>query len=270
VAGQVVPARLGTLWGSRRVLALLVVRDLKVKYADSVLGYMWSILEPLAMAGVYYMVFTVLMPRQIGESPYIVFLLCGMLPWQWTNAVLRSSMKSLTKDSKLVRSTNLPREIWVLRTVGSKFAEFTYAIPVLAGFAVFSRAELHWQVVYVPLAIVLQALLLTGAGLMLASLSVMFGDVERLMRIVMRLLFYFSPVIYGLKDVTESDRLGPAKDIFLLNPLAGIFNLYRVSFFPDQWSGWTPVAVAAAVSVLVFALGIYVFRRLEGRVLKEI
>jgi ABC-2 type transport system permease protein len=270
VAGQVVPARLGTLWDNRRVLSLLVVRDLKVKYADSVLGYVWSILEPLAMAGVYYMVFTVLMPRQIGESPYIVFLLCGMLPWQWTNAVLRSSMKSLTKDSKLVRSTNLPREIWVLRTVGSKFAEFMYAMPVLAGFAIFSRAELHWQVVYVPLAIVLQGLLLTGAGLMLAPLSVMFGDVERLMRIVMRLLFYFSPVIYGLRDVTESDRLGPAKDIFLLNPLAGIFDLYRIAFFPDQWSGWSPVVIAAAGSVLIFVAGIYVFRRLEGRVLKEI
>jgi ABC-2 type transport system permease protein len=270
VAGQVVPARLGTLWDNRRVLSLLVSRDLKVKYADSVLGYVWSILEPLAMAGVYWLVFTQLMTRQIGEDPYIVFLLCGMLPWQWTNAVFRSSMKSLSKDSKLVRSTNLPREIWVLRTVGSKFAEFMYAIPVLAAFALFSRAELSWKVVFVPLAVVLQALLLTGAGLLLAPLSVMYGDVERLMRIVMRLLFYFSPVIYGLTDVTDSDRLGPAGKLFVLNPLAGIFDLYRISFFPDQWAGWTPVAIAAAGSVLAFIGGIYVFRRLEGRVLKEI
>src|SRR6476620_45161 len=166
VAGQVVTARIGTLWDNRRILSLLVTRDLKVKYADSVLGYLWSILEPLAMAGVYWFVFTKLMTRQVGADPYIVFLLCGMLPWQWTNAVFRSSMKSLTKDSKLVRSTNLPREIWVLRTVGSKFAEFVYALPVLAGFALLSHAQLHWQVVYVPLAIVLHTLLLTGAGLM--------------------------------------------------------------------------------------------------------
>ncbi len=268
MAGQVVPARLGTLWDNRRVLSLLVSRDLKVKYADSVLGYVWSILEPLAMAGVYWFVFTKLMDRQLGEAPYIVFLLCGMLPWQWTNAVLRSSMKSLTKDSKLVRSTNLPREIWVLRTVGSKFAEFMYAMPVLAGFAIFSRAELSWKVVFVPLAMVLQALLLTGAGLLLAPLSVLFGDVERLMRIVMRLLFYFSPVIYGVNDVTS--RLGGVGDLFLLNPLAGIFDLYRIAFFPDQWAGWTAVGLATAVSVLVFVTGIYVFRRLEGRVLKEI
>jgi len=264
----VVPARLGTLWDHRRVLSLLVSRDLKVKYADSVLGYVWSILEPLAMAGVYWFVFTQLMTRQLGEDPYIVFLLCGMLPWQWTNAVLRSSMKSLTKDSKLVRSTNLPREIWVLRTVGSKFAEFLYAMPVLAAFALLSHAELHWQAVFVPLAMVLQTILLTGAGLILAPLSVMYGDVERLMRIVMRLLFYFSPVIYGVNDVTQ--KLGPAGDLFLLNPLAGIFDLYRIAFFPDQWAGYTAVILAAAVSSIIFVVGVFVFRRLEGRVLKEI
>lgn len=270
MAGQVVPARVGRLWDNRRVLALLVSRDLKVKYADSVLGYVWSILEPLAMAGVYWLVFTKLMTRQIGEAPYIVFLLCAMLPWQWTNAVLRSSMKSLSKDSKLVRSTSLPREIWVLRTVGSKFAEFMYAVPVLAFFAIVNKAELSWMVVFVPVAMLIQALLLTGAAMLLAPLAVLYGDVERLMRIVMRLLFYFSPVIYGVKDVTESDRLGPAGNLFLLNPLAGIFDLYRTAFFPDEWAGWGAVGIATGVSVAVFVAGVLVFRRLEGRVLKEI
>jgi ABC-2 type transport system permease protein len=268
VAGQVVTARIGTLWDKRRVLSLLVSRDLKVKYADSVLGYVWSILEPLAMAGVYWFVFTKLMTRSLGESPYIVFLLCGMLPWQWANAVLRSSMKALSKDSKLVRSTNLPREIWVLRTVGSKFAEFMYSIPVIAFFAVISRAELSWQVVFVPVAILLQAVLLTGLGLLLAPLSVLYGDVERLMRIVMRLLFYFSPIIYGVQDVT--DRLGAIGNLYYLNPFAGIIELYRAAFFPDQWAGWTAVGFSAVLAVASLAVGFVVFRRLEGTVLKEI
>jgi ABC-2 type transport system permease protein len=268
VAGQVVTARIGTLWDNRRVLALLVTRDLKVKYADSVLGYVWSILEPLAMAGVYWFVFTQLMTRQLGESPYIVFLLCGMLPWQWASASLRSSMNALSKDSKLVRSTNLPREIWVLRTVGSKFAEFMYSIPVLAFFAIVNQAELSWRVVFVPLAILIQAMLLTGAGLLLAPLAVLYGDVERLMRIVLRLLFYFSPIIYGVQDITR--KLGAFGDLFYLNPFAGIIELYRAAFFPDQWAGWTPVAVAALISAVTLAAGIVVFRRLEGTVLKEI
>lgn len=269
MAGQVVPARLGVLWGSRRVLSLLVSRDLKVKFADSVLGYVWSILDPLMMAAVYWFVFTVLMKRQLGDDPYIVFLLCAMLPWQWTNAVFRTSMRALSKDSKLVRSTNLPREIWVLRTVFSKFAEFAFAIPVLIFFAVLTQAELSWYVVFWPLAIALQALLLTGAGLLLAPLAVMYGDVARLMRIVTRLLFYFSPILYGLHDVEH--RLGDVTaKLYILNPLAGIFDLYRCAFFPDQWAGWGAVAVSAVVSVVLFFLGATVFRRLEGAVLKEI
>lgn len=268
MAGQVVPARIGTLWGNRRVLSLLISRDLKVKYSDSVLGYFWSILEPLAMAGVYWYVFSVLMTRQVGEQPYIVFLLCGMLPWQWANAVLRSSMKALSKDSKLVRSTNLPREIWVLRSVGSKFMEFLYSLPVLALFAILTHAHLTWWVVFAPLAMLIQGVLLVGAGLLLAPLSVLYGDVERLMRIVLRLLFYFSPIIYGVDDVTN--RLGGIGNLYFLNPFAGIFDLYRTAFFADQWSGWISIASAATISGGLFALGVLVFRRLEGAVLKEI
>lgn len=268
MAGQVVPARVGTLWDNRRVLSLLITRDLKVKYSDSVLGYIWSILEPLAMAGVYWFVFTKLMRRQVGDEPYIVFLLCGMLPWQWANSVLRSTMKALTKDSKLVRSTNLPREIWVLRSVGSKFLEFLYSLPVIGLFAILTHAPLTWWVVYAPLAMLIQGILLVGAGMLLAPLTVLYGDVERLMNIVMRLLFYFSPIIYGVHDVTK--RLGPIGKVYYLNPFAGIIDLYRTSFFPDQWAGWLPVAVAAVISAGTFVAGAMVFRRLEGAVLKEI
>jgi ABC-2 type transport system permease protein len=270
VAVHVEPAtRLGTLWSNRRILQLLVSRDLKVKYADSLLGYVWSILEPLMMAGVYWFVFTQLMDRALGEDPYIVFLLAAMLPWQWTNAVLRTSMRALSKDAKLVRSTNLPREIWVLRTVGSKFAEFVFAVPVLAFFALVTGAQLTWYVVFVPVAVVMQGALLIGAGLALAPLATLYGDVERLMRIVMRLLFYFSPVIYGVHDVQQ--RLGGVvADLYVLNPLAGIFDLYRTAFFADNWAGWGPVGISAAICFAVLVGGILVFRRLEGTVLKEI
>jgi ABC-2 type transport system permease protein len=270
VAGQVVPAtRLGTLWESRGILSLLVFRDLKVKYSDSVLGYLWSILDPLAMAGVYWFVFTRLMNRQIGESPYIVFLLCAMLPWQWTNHSMRSSMKALSKDSKLVRSTSLPREIWVLRTVGAKGVEFLLSIPVLIFFAITAHAVPTGHVLYFPLALAIQLVLLTGLGLLLAPISVLYGDVERIVTVVMRLLFYLSPIIYGTNDIEK--RFGhTVARLYDLNPLAGIFDLYRSAFFPNQLVGWHAVASAAAVSVAVFVLGALTFRRLEGAVLKEI
>ena len=117
----------------------------------------------------------------------------------------------------------------------------------------------------------IQTVLLTGAGLLLAPLAVLYGDVERLMRIVMRLLFYFSPILYGVNDVTESDRLGGRRgDLFLLNPLAGIFDLYRSPSSPTSGPAGTPVVSLRCCLGGVFALGVVVFRRLEGAVLKEI
>jgi ABC-2 type transport system permease protein len=178
-------------------------------------------------------------------------------------------MKALSKDAKLVRSTNLPREIWILRTVGSKFAEFVFALPVLALFALINRAELTKFVVFFPLAVLLQGMLLTGAGLILAPLATLYSDVERLMRIVLRLLFYFSPIIYGVSDV-QSRLGGTVADLYVLNPLAGIFDLYRTAFFADEWAGWGAVGIAAGVSVTMLVVGIFTFRRLEGTVLKEI
>ena len=151
-------------------------------------------------------------------------------------------MKALSKDSKLVRSTNLPREIWVLRIVASKFAEFVYALPVLAMFALITHAHLNRYILVWPLAMLLQAVLLTGCGLLLAPRRSCTATSSGVMRIVIRLLFYFSPIIYGLNDV--EGRFGPVVGkLYILNPLAGIFDLYRLAFFPDQWVGLAPGGV---------------------------
>jgi len=187
------PTRWAALWDSRRTLRLLITRDLKVKYAGSTLGYVWSVLDPLMMAGVYWFVFTVLVPRSLGTQPYIVFLLCALLPWQWANACIRTSMRALSKDAKLVRSTSLPREIWILRTVGSRLMEFVFSLPVLVFFAIITRAHVTWHVVFFPVAMLIQTVLLFGLSMILAPVAVLYSDVERLVRIVMRLLFYFSP-----------------------------------------------------------------------------
>ncbi|MDQ1614686.1 MAG: type transport system permease protein, partial [Actinomycetota bacterium] len=128
-------ARIAALWSRRQILQLLVTRDLKVKYADSVLGYFWSVLEPMLMAAVYWTVFTQIFSRSVGREPYLLFLVTGIFPWYWANGVLHQAVKALNRDSRLVRSTNLPREIWVFRTVASLGVEFVLTIPVIAAIA---------------------------------------------------------------------------------------------------------------------------------------
>jgi ABC-2 type transport system permease protein len=248
----------------RQILWLLTSRDLKVRYTTSRLGYLWSILDPLLMSGIYYFVFTVIFHRSVGETPYIIFLLSGLLAWQWFNGAVSDATKAFTSDAKLVRSTKIPRTIWVNRIVASKGIEFLFSIPVLAFFAVITRAPIHWQVVFVPLVIILQGILITGLGLIIAPLVVFFRDLERATRLILRFLFYASPIIYGTNNLPEHFRLFAA-----FNPLSGIFGLYRGAFFPDQISV-TEVVVGGIMCFVILGVGILVFRKSERAVLKEI
>ncbi|MFC4829842.1 ABC transporter permease [Agromyces aurantiacus] len=259
-----------TPWAEyRHSLWLLTTRDLKVRYSTSALGYVWSILDPLVMAGIYWFVFTQVFQRPVGTEPYIVFLLSALLPWMWFNGAVSDSTRAFLKDAKLVRSTKLPRTIWVNRIVLSKGIEFALSLPVLALFvaaAAWSGVEVRvgWELLLFPLAMVLQAALTAGVGMIVAPLVVFFRDLERATKLVLRFLFYASPIVYGTTNLPEQLHVWAA-----FNPLTGIFGLYRSGFFPGELD-WFAVGVAAAVSFAILAIGLWVFRSSERQVLKEI
>ena len=253
-----------TLWRRRRAVRLLVTRDLKVRYASSALGYLWSVLEPLLLAGIYWFIFTQVFTRTVGAEPYLVFLLAGLLPWTWFNGAVTDASRALHSEAKLVRSTNVPREVWVVRVVLSKGVEFLLSLPVLILFALVYRAPLDWHLALILPGVLLMAVLVLGIGLLLAPLVVLVRDLERVVRIALRLGFYASPVIFAVADVPE-----PWNAVFAFNPLAGIFELFRAGFFPGAVH-WGHVGLSAAVSLALLVLGWSVFARLERTVLKEI
>ena len=250
----------------RHTLFLLTSRDLKVRYSTSALGYFWSILDPLVMAGIYFFIFTVVFQREdIGADPYIVFLLTGLLPWMWFNGAVSDSTRAFLRGAKLIRSTKIPRTIWVSSLVLSKGTEYIASLPVLAVFVIFSHgAVLHWEAVFFLLGIVLQAVLTIGIGLIVAPLVVFFRDLERAVKLILRFLFYASPMIYGITDLPAQLHFWAA-----FNPLSGIFSLYRAAFFPGELD-WFIVSVGAAMSVAFLGIGLLVFSRTERAVLKEI
>lgn len=246
-------------------LWLLTARDLRLRYATSWLGYLWSILDPLVMSLIYWFVFTQVFHRgKVGEEPYIVFLIAGLLPWVWFNGAVNDFTRAFTRDARLVRSTAIPRSIWINRIVISKGIEFLCSLPVLVVFAIIAGAHLNWHVVFFPIAIVMQMVLLVGLGLLIAPLCVLWGDLERTTRLILRALFYVSPILYGVHDLP-----GVTGRIAAFNPLSAIFILYRTTFFPRQWDTFT--IVAGGLMCLVFlGVGLLVYRRFEAAVLKEL
>ncbi len=117
----------GSVRRSLHSLWLLSARDLRVRYSTSALGYLWSVLDPLVMTGIYWFVFTQVFHRSVGEDPYIVFLITALLPWVWFNSAVTDFTKAFKKDARLVRSTSIPRWIWVNRIVLSKGIEFLFS-----------------------------------------------------------------------------------------------------------------------------------------------
>ncbi|MBX3098286.1 MAG: ABC transporter permease [Salinibacterium sp.] len=248
----------------RQSLWLLTVRDLRVRYSTSALGYFWSILDPLVMAGIYWFVFTQVFHRDVGSEPYIVFLLSALLPWMWFNGAVSDCTRAYIREAKLIRSTKIPRTIWVVRLVLSKGIEFVASLPVLALFAVIAGATINWEAVFFLLAVVMQAILTVGIGLIVAPLVIFFRDLERATKLTLRFLFYASPIIYGVTDLPRSLHV-----VASFNPLVGILSMYRSAFFPNQLD-WLAIGIGAGVTLAIFAVGILVFTRTERAVLKEI
>jgi ABC-2 type transport system permease protein len=271
----------------RHSLWLLTKRDLRVRYSTSALGYFWSILDPLVMSAIYWFVFTQIFKRSVGEDPYIVFLLAALLPWMWFNGAVSDCTRAFLREAKLIRSTTIPRTIWVNRLVLSKGIEFLASLPVIALFAIISHASLNWNILFFPLAVLIQAVLTVGIGLIVAPLVVFFRDLERAVKLFLRFLFYASPIIYSARDLPGGCTAGiaakhcataighQADTLFTwhfwaaFNPLTGIFSLYRSAFFPQELD-WFLVGVAAVMSALLLAIGFFVFKRCERAVLKEI
>jgi ABC-2 type transport system permease protein len=261
--------RITAVWRRREILGTLVQRDLRVRYSRSVLGYVWTVLDPLLMASVYFVVFTFIFKAgRVADTPYFLYLLSGLLAWQWFTGSVTDTTKSLIQEARLVRSTNLPREVWVIRCVIAKGVEYVLSLPILAAFVLYylavGRVDLDWELLLFPLGMVLQFLLLVGLGLLLAPITVLVTDMQRVVRIFLRFFFYLSPVLYGLQSVPDQLRA-----VLILNPLNGILSLYRGGLFERSVS-WVDVGVSVVMSLLFVVLGFWTFSRLERSVLKEI
>lgn len=255
------------VWEYRRILWILIKRDVKIRYSESALGYVWAVLDPLLMSFVYFIIFTKVFSRGDPEytNPFMVYLLSGQLAWFWFANAVNGGTRALLGEAQMVRSSNVPREIWVLRGVLSKGVEFVFSLPVLIAFMLAYWEPINAKILLWPLAIVMESILLTGIGLLLSSITVLVRDIDRIVRIVVRVLYYASPVLYSVNQ----PRLEKMKPVYDINPMAGILDMMRVGMFPKEMDT-VRMVMSSLMAVVIFALGVFVFSRLERQVLKEI
>jgi ABC-2 type transport system permease protein len=254
--------RLYDVWLRRDVLRMLVDRGLKAKYASSVLGYAWSLIEPAMFILTYFLLLKIF---NRSYPMYPLFVGSTVLAWQWFNGTVNTALSSLRSNARLITSVNLPREIYPLADAVEKAVEYVMSLPVLLLVALIYQAKPSYYALLLPLALLLEFMICIGLALLVSSLNTVLRDVQRGIGIVLRMMFYLVPVLYPLQRLPAKYRA-----IEAINPLTGILEMQRGAWFPSYWTGWQPVLNAIIGACIVLVAGFAVFARTERTVLKEL
>jgi ABC-2 type transport system permease protein len=263
---------------SRELITNLTLRELRTRYKRSVLGWTWSMLNPLATVGIYTVVFKYFFKAQApvgdpsGASNYAVFLLCGLLAWNYFNICINSAMSVLVGNAGLIKKVYFPREGLVLSLIASNLVSFLIELGVLAVILLLLGSNiLPWLPVVAALIAILTVFIL-GLGLILSVLNVYFRDVQYLVgSILLQVLFYMTPVVYPIKLVEEAIGDKPwLERLYTANPTVQFIEAFHHVLYDLRWPTWQNWTYLVLCSAASLALGMVVFRRYETRLAEEL
>jgi ABC-type polysaccharide/polyol phosphate export permease len=249
----------------RELVAMLVVRELKVRYKRSVLGLLWTMLNPLLLMVVYTVVFATIM--RAPQRNFAIFLLSGLLPWLFFSTSVLQGLNSILTNQELIRKVRLPQAVFPLSVVGSNLVNFALSLlPLLLLMAVLGQPFTP-ALLFIPVAIFILAVFTSGVTLLFATFTVFFRDVRHLAEVLLQMLLYLSPVFYDLQMLGErSDWWFRAFRLFLrLNPLSYLLPLVRDPVFYGRLPSLASLGIASLESALMLAVGFAVFHRLAPR-----
>lgn len=266
--------RLTQLYHYRELIGLLVGRELKVRYKNSVLGFVWTLLNPLGMMLVFSAVFTFMAPNStLGNYP--LYILCGLLPWNYLATSLQSGTGSILTNAELIKKVNFPREILPISTVLAQLVNFLLALIVLFVAVFFFQGSFSKWLWLVPIVILLQTLFVLGLSLILSTVNVFYRDVAVVLDVVVLAWFFLTPVFYPLDILPRSAQLlgielNVHRLMYILNPMASLINTYRDILYWGYRTDFDFFARTAISSILVFVVGYWLFNRYSAQFGEEV
>ena len=246
------------LWQYKDLLWFLVWRDVKSRYAQSILGIGWAIIQPVFNMIVFTVIFGNLARIDSDGVPYAIFNYAAMVPWTYFANSLTEAGGSLVSSSNLLTKVYFPRLIIPLAPVLAKLLDFGIAMLLLFGLMLyFGIAPTIWALA-LPLLVLLMMLAASGAGMWLTALAIQYRDVKYALTFGVRLLMYAAPVVYSVNLIPDRYRL-----LYGLNPMAGVIEGFRSALLGTNPMPWDLIGVGAAVAVVLFVTGALYFKRME-------
>lgn len=246
------------LFRYKDLLYFLTVRGIKARYAQSVLGVGWAIIQPLFTTIVFTVVFGNLAGISSDGVPYVIFSFSAMVPWNYFSNTLTESSNSLVQNAHMITKVYFPRLVLPLSAAFSKLLDFAIGLIVLAGFMIYFRFVPTIHVLYLPLLILILLMCSLGLGMILSAMAVQYRDVKHAVAFVVQLLLYAAPVVYPTSKVPVAWQFW-----YSLNPMVGVIEGFRAALLSNQAMPWHWIGTGACVSLLLFIFGAFYFRRME-------
>ena len=251
------------LYHYRELLKTNVKKDIRGKYKGSFLGILWSFINPLLQVLVYALVFPYIM--KVETENYLIFLICGIIPWTWFITSISQGTTSITNNANLIKKVYFPREILPISVVTSGLINFLISCLIILIFVIFGGLGITWHLVFLPFIIIVQYLFTLALIFVLSAVNVYVKDVEYIVAFIINMLFYATPILY-----TTEMFSGPILWLFRLNPLAHLINAYRDVFYVHHIPNLINLSILLGVSILLVVICYIIFKKLEKRFAEEV
>lgn len=248
---------LQTLWEYRELIYFLALRDIKIRYKQTLLGIAWVLLQPIITTVIFTAIFLRLGQIQNSVVPYSLFTFSGFTLWTFVSAAISNSSNSLINHSVLITKVYFPRLVIPISAVGATLVDLALGLVSLFVAMLVYRVSLTWQILLIPVLILPTLFLSLGFGIFTAALNVKYRDVKYILPFILQLLLFASPVFYSLSMLSEGTTW-----MWQFNPLTGILENFRALLFGQAFD-WFSFVYSTAFSLVVFFLAIYIFHRME-------
>jgi len=240
------------------LLSLLVAKNIKKKYRGSYLGVLWSFLNPLFHMIVLSIVFSTLFNRHIENFP--VYLLCGSLLFQFFSTSTTQSMNSIIASANIIKKVYMPKYLATLATIISNFVSFLISIVVLAITMIATQANVTWYILLAPLYLVLFFFFVCGIGLIMATITVFFRDIEHIYGVLITMLSFASAIFYPAEIIPENYRF-----VLTYNPLFHFIDGFRDLVYVGTMPSALNIIICFSITIISIVAGVFAFVKYQDK-----
>ncbi len=251
------------LYDYREMLKTSIKKDIGGKYKNSFLGVLWSFVNPLLQIIVYAIIFPLIMKSDIEY--YVVFMVCGLIPWNYFSTVINRTSFTMIENGNIIKKVYFPREILPISVVTSETVTFLISSILILLFTLGYGLGLTINIVFYPLILLVQYVLLIGISLIVSSVTVYFRDLQHFIGVLLQLFFYATPIVYAVDTIPENFRW-----ILKYNPMTYIIEGYRDIFWGQTAPDISTLLIVLAIGIVLCILGYLIFNKLQKKFAEEL